>query len=153
MPAPAPAPLSASPVNAHPLSSALFRVEIDGVAAAAFSEVLGIGAEIQTVDIRNGIDPAAIRIDPGERRFENVVLRRGLTNDTSLWDWMRQGIGGEVQRRNISIVLLDDSLNPVTRWNVLRSWPCRYELSPLNAAGIGPVIESLEVCHEGLERA
>lgn len=153
MPAPAAAPLAAPPPNSHPVSSALFRVEIDGLATAAFSEVLGIGAEIQTVDIRNGIDPAAIRIDPGERRFENVVLRRGLTNDSSLWDWMRQGIMGDVQRRHISIVMLDESQNPVTRWKLLRSWPCRYELSPLNAGSPGPVIESLEICHEGLERS
>lgn len=149
MPAPAPAPV---PAPVEPLSSSFFAVEIAGIGAVAFSEVSGLEAGIQTVDIRNGNDPG-FRLDPGERRYSNVMLRRGMTTDTSLWDWMKQGITGDVQRRPVSIILLDQNRNPVVRWNLARAWPCSYEMSPLNADRTGMAIESLELCFEDLERA
>ncbi len=146
MPATAPAPIAS-----QTLSAAHFLVEIDGIATIAFTEVSGLEAAIQTVDIRNGSDPG-FRIDPGERRYSNVMLRRGMTADTALWNWMKQGIAADVQRRSVSIILLDENRQPVVRWNLSHAWPCSYSMSPLNANGNDLAIESLEICFENLDR-
>src|SRR5215472_2918508 len=96
------------PPRTDPFPSMNFRVEIEGIAASDFLTVSGIEAAVNVVDYRNGGDKlSSPRKLPGEAGFTNLILRRGLTADLSLWDWMRQTLEGQVSRRNISIVLLD----------------------------------------------
>jgi phage tail-like protein len=51
----------------------------------------------------------------------------------------------------MTITLLDDQRQPVVRWAVREAWPCKYAGPALNAKGNDVAIESLEICHEGLE--
>ena len=49
---------------------------------------------------------------PGLTRFGNIVLRYGVTQDTDLWNWRKSIVEGDIDRRNGSIVLLDDNRTP-----------------------------------------
>jgi phage tail-like protein len=127
-----------------------FLVEIDGVTASAFNEVTGLEAAIEVVDYRSGNTPeSAVRKLPGLHKFTNITLKRGFTNDLSLWNWFNSVLNGNVVRASMSIVLLDQNENPVLRWNVHEAWPCRWE-GPVMAGGSNDIaIETLEICHEG----
>jgi phage tail-like protein len=128
-----------------------FRVEIEGIAASDFLTVCGIEAAVNVVDYRNGGDKlSSPRKLPGEASFTNLILRRGLTADLSLWDWMRQTLEGQVSRRNVSIVLLDDAREAVLRFNVVNAWPVKWTGPALNAESSDVAIETLEITHEGL---
>ncbi|HET7856161.1 MAG TPA: phage tail protein [Gaiellaceae bacterium] len=130
-----------------------FRVEIDGIGIAAFSEVSGLESETAVIEYRAGGDPNTVRKLPGVTKYRNIVLRRGITQDHELWNWRKTVVDGNVDRRNGSIILLDDERNDVARWNFEEGWPCRWEASALNAGSNEVVIETLEIAHEGLERA
>lgn len=128
-----------------------FLVEIDGVTTAAFSEVSGIDVSTDPIDYREGnATENAVRKLPGLNKFANITLKRGMTKDLSLWNWMQNTLTGTVQRTSVSIVLLDEDRNPVWRWNLANAWPCKWAGPDLNAQSNDVAIETLEICYEGL---
>ena len=56
-----------------PLRGLRFRVEIDGIAAAAFSEVEIGETATDVIDYREGTDPMHVRKLPGLTRFGNIA--------------------------------------------------------------------------------
>jgi phage tail-like protein len=128
-----------------------FRVEIDGISAAAFSEVSGIEAEVAVVDYRPGNDKSpGPRKLPGEAHFSNIVLKRGMTSDLSLWNWMQETLDGKVERKTMSIVLFNDAGAEVLRFNFRDAWPVKWTGPTLNGGASDIAIENLEIAHEGL---
>lgn len=140
-------------VRNDPFSAFSFMVEIDGVLNAGFSEVTGLGIEITPIEYREGADPTTVRKLPGLRKYSNIVLKRGFTADRSLWTWMQTVLNGQIARTNMSIILLDAAKNAVLQWNVVQAWPCKYEGPVLSAESNEVAIESVEICHEGIELA
>ena len=53
----------------------------------------------------------------------------------------------------MTIVLLNEARQPVLRWNVREAWPCKYEGPALNAKSNDVALETIEICHEGIELA
>jgi phage tail-like protein len=134
-----------------------FLLEIAGVVdpgapSAQFAEISGLSAEIAVIEYRTGGDRVdAVRKLPGLTKYRNIVLKRGVSGDPRLWQWVQQAIQGTVQRLNGSIVMLDEVRNPVLRFSFRRGWPCRYDGPSFAAKGNEVAIETLEICHEGLE--
>ena len=136
----------------NPYANFNFVVEIDGVEVGAFSEVDLPEAAIETIEYRDGTDPSSgARKLPGRVKYTNVVLKRGLSGRTDLWDWFKAARDGTLQRRNVAIVLLDEARKPVQRWLLRDAWPVRYAFSRLEGRGNEVVIETLELAYEGLE--
>jgi phage tail-like protein len=141
-----------SPINPYPFLSGNFLVEIQGIAASSFSEVSGLEAEIEVVDYRAGdARQNAVRKLSGLNKFSNITLKRGLTADLSLWNWMNSALQGNVQRAAVAITLLDQMDNPQLRWTLTEAWPCKWSGPLLSAESSEVAIETLEICHEGLE--
>lgn len=130
-----------------------FRLEIDGVVKAGFSEVSGLTTETSVIEYREGNERATPRKIPGLTKYSNLVLKRGVTSDKSLWNWRKAVIDGKVQRASGSVVLLDGSQQEVVRWNFREGWPCKWEGPALDAKSNDVAIETLEIAHEGLELA
>ena len=130
-----------------------FVLEIDGVVTAAFEEVSGLASETAVIEYREGSDLATVRKLPGLTRYANLVLKRGITKDRSLWNWRKAVIDGTPQRASGSIVLLDESRKEVARWNFRQGWPCKWTGPTLNAQANEVAIETLEIAHEGLDLA
>jgi phage tail-like protein len=140
------------PARPDPYKVFRFRVEIDGLTAASFSEVSGLDSETAVVEYRTGTDPNFARKLPGLTKYPNIVLKRGITQDAELWKWRQQIVEGNIERRNGIIVLLDDSGQDQVRWSFRNGWPCKLQGPNLNAHGSDVAIETLEIAHEGLER-
>ena len=136
-----------------PFAAFNFLVDIQGVTKAGFSEVSGLAAEVTPIEYREGGENSlTVRKLPGLVKYPNIVLKRGYTTDLSLWNWFKTVLDGKALRTVVSITLLDDQRRPVARWVAREAWPCKYEGPDLNAKGNGVAIETLEICHEGLER-
>jgi phage tail-like protein len=134
-----------------PFPARNFKVEIEGISVTAFSEVSGIEAEVPVVDNRPGSDKApGPRKLPGEAHFTNIVLKRGMTDDHSLWDWMQKTLDGKIERKNVSIVLLNEAGEEALRFNCLNAWPTKWTGPTLNSTANEVAIETLEIAHEGL---
>ncbi len=143
-----------APAQRHdPYKAFNFRVEIDGIARAAFSEVSGLDSETAVIEYRVGGEPNTVRKLPGLTKYANIVLRRGITQDAELWNWRLTVVQGNVDRRNGSIILLDDDGTEVVRWNFFHGWIAKWEGPALSSKGNEVAIETVEIAHEGLELA
>ncbi|BCS34039.1 phage tail protein [Luteitalea sp. TBR-22] len=134
-----------------PYANFKFLVEIDGATPAGFTEVSGLAAEIEPFDYREGGDRAHARKLPGLRKFGDVTLKRGFTADRDMWQWFRTGLDGQVQRRTVRIVLLDEDRNPVGAWTLRQAWITRWEGPHLSTIDGAVAIETIVLAHEGLE--
>ena len=129
-----------------------FRVEIDGLPETGFSEVVVPETRIEVVEYREGGDhTSGTRKLPGRAKVGNVVLRRGIDQDLSLWNWFRAVRDGDLDRRNVMIVLLDAARTDVRRWAMEQAWPTAYSFGPLEGRGNEVVIGTLELACERLE--
>lgn len=134
-----------------PYRSYNFRVEFDGLELGNFSEVTGLSAEGEAVDYRGGADVLqSVRKLPGLRSYTNITLKRGVTQNDELFTWYRNIANGEPDRRNGSIVLLNESREDVVRWNVENAFVNKIDFPSLNATGNEVAIESVELVHERL---
>jgi phage tail-like protein len=130
-----------------------FLVEIDNVPAAGFSKCSGLSTETDVIEYREGSDLKSVRKIPGVNRYSAITLERGITTDKSLWQWRKNVMDGNLDRRNGSIVLLDEARNEVARWNFTNGWPSRWDGPSFNAKSSEIAIETLEIVHEGLDWA
>jgi phage tail-like protein len=130
-----------------------FLVEIDGTTQAGFTEVVFPISTASVIEYREGGEPSGVRKLPGRVEFSNVILKSGVTDSREMYLWWNTVLNGNVSRRNMSIVLLDEARKPVKRWNIRNAWPAKYQPSDLNAKGNEVVIETLEIANEGIELA
>jgi len=126
-----------------------FRVEIDNSTVAGFRECSGLALNTDPVDYREGTDvPLSVRKLTGLRKFTNITLKRGYTDNTELWKWYKNVLNGVTDRRNGSIVLQDEEHKDVLRWNFENGWIAKWEGPTMNATSNDVAIESIEIVHE-----
>jgi phage tail-like protein len=137
-----------------PLRNFRFRLEIDGIQIAGFSEVTIGATTTEAVDYREGTDPPHVRKLSGLTRFANVSLKRGITDSLELFQWHQQIVTGQLRsnRRNIAVVVASEAGDDEARFVVSEAWPVKYEPSQLDAKGNDVFIELLELANEGIER-
>lgn len=135
-----------------PLSNQVFLIDIDNTIRAGFSECSGLNAETTPIEYREGNEDITTRKLPSLIKYGNITLKRGLTIDLELSDWFDTVKAGNIERKNISIVLRDEQQNDSVRWNLSAAWPCKYVGPDLKADANEIAIESLEICHEGLTK-
>jgi len=127
-----------------------FTIQIDGINRAAFHECSGFNSTIDVIEHREGGKPATKL--PGQVKYGNVTLKRGITDDNQLYTWHERAAAGKVERRNGSIVLRDRLGNQTARWNFYDAWPTKWEGPALSSEGTDVAIETLELVVERLER-
>jgi phage tail-like protein len=135
-----------------PLRNFRFRVEIDGIQQAGFSEVSGFDVTVDPIDYREGTDPTHVRKLTGLTKYGNITLKWGVTDSMLLHDWHRQIVDGDIQRKNIAIVVVDETGADKARWEIVEAWPTKYDPTDLNAKGNDVSIETLEIVNEGVVR-
>lgn len=131
-----------------------FKLDIAGVTEGHFTECSGLGVKIEPIRYREAGNNQIVRHIPGPVEYACVTLRYGLTNSRELWEWLMQTVAGAVERKNLSIILLDSTdAVEVMRWNLTDAWPSEWQGAPLNALGKEIAIESLTLVFDSLERA
>jgi phage tail-like protein len=137
-----------------PLRNFRFRLEIDGIQAAGFSEVQIGATTTDVIDYREGTDPAHVRKLSGLTKYGSITLKQGMTKSLELYQWHRQIVAGQLasNRKQVSIVVQDESGADQARFVVSEAWPIKYATNELNAKGNDVLIELLELANEGIER-
>jgi phage tail-like protein len=139
-----------------PISAHQFALEIQGITEATFREASGFGSEHQIIEQKEQTAKGTtiIRKIPGTLKWQNITLKRGMTSNDELWKWRQQVIDGKIEAARLdgSIVGYDEDGQERIRYNFRRGWPSKWESTAMNAGGNEPVIETIEIAHEGLER-
>lgn len=139
--------------NPDPYRGYRFRIELDGVERGGFQECSGLDFSQDPIEYREGPDPLYPRKLPGLTKYSNITLKWGITKDEELWDWREQALKGTIQRKNGSIILVDDEGNDKTRWDFTAAWPAKWTGPTFNATANEVAVETLEIAHEVLKKA
>lgn len=137
--------------NKYPLPKFHFRVEWGG-SNIGFSEVSGLNIENKIIEYRDGISPEYSKIKmPGMREFSNITLKRGVfKGDNEFYKWLNTIALNNVDRRDLTISLLNEKHEPVVVWKVNNAFPVKIQSTDLKADGSEAAIEQLDLAHEGL---
>ncbi len=132
-------------------------LEIDGITEGIFREVTGLDSETEVIEHRvtgKGGNIVVHKV-PGALKWSNIVLRRGVTDDTRLHEWRDKIEQGQVEanRKNGSVALYAPDGTEVCRYNFKNAWPCKFKGPALDASKNEMALEEIELTHEGIVRA
>jgi phage tail-like protein len=125
----------------------------EGTVVGGFSDVSGLGTEVQYAEYRNGNERFnTVRKVAGTTTVEDVTLKRGVVGSTDLFDWVKAVRDGANDTRTVVVTLLDEARNAVATWTLRKAQPKKWTGPTLAAKGGGEVaMEELSFCHEGIE--
>ena len=140
-----------------PLRNFRYRLEIDSITQAGFSEVMIAETTIDAVDYREGNEAPHVRKLSGLTKYGNITLKWGLTTGGSsldLFRWHADVSAGQIKekRKKVVVVVQDEAGVDAARFVITDAWPVKYDPSDLNAKGNEVMIELLELANEGIER-
>ena len=112
-----------------PLVGFHFAVDIQGTVKGYFTSCSGLGSENEVIEhkvVNEKGQEVVIKI-PGRLKWDNIELERGITSNMDIWTWRKKVEAGDVEgaRQNGSIVMYDQHLKEVARWNFERAWPAK----------------------------
>ncbi|MGY1701259.1 phage tail protein [Geodermatophilus sp. SYSU D00766] len=128
-----------------------FVVEIDGTEAGGFRAVSGVERQTQVEPYREGGVNDFEHQLVAKTTYPPLVLQRGLVG-ACLWDWHQEVIAGRVQRRTVSILLLDEAGQEAWRWICVGAYPVKWTGAELDALSDSVATESVELAHHGITR-
>ena len=135
----------------YPLPKFHFSVDWGGT-TIGFSEVSGLDVETEVIEYRDGASPdySSIKM-PGRQKYGNITLKRGTFKaDNEFYEWWNTVALNTIERRDVTISLLNEAHEPVVVWKVKEAWPVKVQSTDLKSDGNEVAIESMELAHEGL---
>jgi phage tail-like protein len=141
-------------VATDPYRAYNFKLEIQGVTEGHFTECTNLGIKVEAIKYREGGTSQLVRRLPGPVEYGDITLRYGLTSSTEIWRWFMTGVKGKVERKNVSIVMLDaDGVTEAFRWDLVSAWPSAWRGAPLDAMAREAAIEEVTLVFETLDRS
>jgi len=128
-----------------------FRVEVDNVIQAGFSECSGLQVETEVEEVREGGSNEFVHKLPRGNKHVNLTLKHGLTDSDVLWNWHKDVVSGKGQRKMVHVVLLDHTGAERWRWSFRDAYPVKWTGPELKADGSAVAIETLELGHHGFD--
>lgn len=139
----------------NPLLNFRYRVEIEGLVVAGFSEVAGLSSEIETEEYKEG-GAGFVHKLPGGVKQSNIVLKRGLGISTELMEWYQSVVDALAYMKPIPkspalyISIVDSTGEEKVRFRVKSAYPVKWSGPDLKGTGTDVAIETLELVHEGM---
>mgnify|MGYP003562130423 CR=1 FL=1 len=135
----------------YPLPKFHYVVQWGG-SRVGFTEVTGLTVENEMIEYREGNSPEYSKIKmPGMQKFGNITLKRGtFQSDNEFFKWWNTKSLGKIERRDVTISLLNENHEPVMVWKVKNSWPVKVQSADLKSDANEVAIETMELAHEGL---
>lgn len=139
-----------------PLVGFHFSVDIQGVVKGYFTEVSGLGSETELIEqkVVNEKGKDIVLKVPGRLKWENIVLKRGITSSMDIWTWRKKIEDGDVDsnRHDGSITMYNQNLDPVAIWNFYKAWPSKVTGPQPKADSNQIGVEEMTLVHEYIVR-
>jgi phage tail-like protein len=150
----------ANPANEttiYPFTSFNFSVEIrvegvsEQVCNASFSECDGLEMTTEVKTIREGGNNGSQVRLTGPMAFGQLTLKRGLTANFDLWDWVGALLLNPSLRADADVVLLAaDGQTKRATFRLTRCLPVKLKAPALNAKDGAVAVEELQLAYETL---
>ncbi|MTJ08133.1 MULTISPECIES: phage tail protein [unclassified Anabaena] len=128
-----------------------FYVEIDSTIRAAFSECSGLGVTIDKEAYLEGGVNDQQHILLKQAKFNDVSLKRGITDDIDFWEWISKVLSGKPKRYDVNIILFNQAGDRMQTWTLISAVPVGWKSPSLQASANSVAIEELNLAYEGLK--
>jgi phage tail-like protein len=138
-----------------PLVGFHFSLDVSGL-TGYFSEVSGLGSETELIESKGVTEKGkdvVVKV-PGRLKWENIVLKRGITSNMDIWKWRKAVEDGKVDdnRKSGSVIMYDQSLKKVAQWDFVGAWPSKVTGPQPKADSNQIGIEEMTLVHEYITR-
>ncbi|MEL6256758.1 MAG: phage tail protein [Bacteroidota bacterium] len=135
----------------YPMAGSHFQVDWGGT-SISFATVSGLRITHEIVEYRGGADPEYSNMKmPIATKYSDITLKRGICQgDNEFFHWMNTVALNTIERRDITISLLNESHEPVVVWKVKSAFPKEVAYGDLDAMNATFAIEELLITHEGM---
>ena len=142
--------------ESDPLVGFNFGLELQGTIAGYFTECSGIGSEHEIIEhkVVTPTGQEVVQKIPGRLKWQDVTLKRGITDSMEIWDWraiVEQGKMAD-SRKSCSIIMFDRNYEEVARWNFENAWPSKVTGPSVKADSNEIGVEEVTLVHEGMWR-
>nr|CEL20676.1 hypothetical protein [Kibdelosporangium sp. MJ126-NF4]CTQ89589.1 hypothetical protein [Kibdelosporangium sp. MJ126-NF4] len=141
-----------------PPFSGQFVFTVDGLTIGTFLEVSGLSVQIDTEELVEGGQNQFTHKLPKQMKWPNLVLKRGITEADTLFEWFSkcsgdglESAGNKIERRHGSVQLKNSTGEVVRRWDFTDAFPVKWSGPKLAATSKDLATEELEVCHCGFK--
>ena len=136
--------------------SATFLIEVDGKEIGRFTEVSGLQAEIDVETVEEGGENGFVHKLPGRMKWPNLVLKRGLTQNDTLFSWLNKasgsgfnGEGNKLERSTAAVTLVSQTGKRLRAWELEGAFPVKWSGPSFAVSSSDMAIEELEIAHHG----
>jgi phage tail-like protein len=141
----------------YPFSAFNFAVEIkvpgvsDEVCSAAFAECDGMEMSMDVKTIREGGNNGKQVRLAGPLGFGQLTLKRGMTANFDLWNWMKATLADSSLRADAEVVIFaPDGQTQRASFLLSRCIPIKLKAPALNAKDGMVAVEELQLAYESL---
>lgn len=139
-----------------PLVGFQYMIDVQPAIKGYFTECGGLGSESEVIEhkIVNDAGNEETRKFPGRLKWGDIKLKRGITDSMDMWKWRKEVEDGTMEsaRKNGSIIMLNQKLQPIAQWDFKFGWPSKISGPDLKADSNAYGVEELTIVHEGIER-
>ena len=135
----------------YPLPKFHFQVEWGGT-RIGFTEITGLDAETEIIEYRDGSMLEYTKLkQPGMQKYSNITMKRGVfKSDNDYWNWWNTVALNTIERRDLTVSLLNETHEPVMVWKVKNAWPTKIQSTDLKSDANEGAVDTIELAHEGL---
>jgi phage tail-like protein len=121
------------------------------VGVGRFGDVTGLSGELEVLPHSEGGQNDYVHQLPVKHSWSRLILKRGLIQGFSLWDWYRAGLNGTLgARRDGAIILLDPDGLPAVSWTFRAGLAAKWVGPDMSARDGSIAVESVEIAHQGI---
>ena len=133
-----------------PPHAARFVFEVGSRKIGTFMEVAGLTVEVEVETYAEGGMNDYEHKLPGRLKYQNIVLKRGLTDEEALADWFTEAArGGFREGVDGRIAMLDGMGTIVRSWSFAGAFPVKWSGPQFAASSTDVAMEELEFAHTG----
>jgi phage tail-like protein len=121
-----------------------FQVALPGVSVlnTEFVSVSGVVSTSEEIEFMHGTDPY-VRKTAGRVTYEPITLVRVYKGVDDFYAWRLAVENGNVERRDVTITLMNSAFQPVRAMTLEGAWPSKWEMPDLDALSSGPPQERI----------
>jgi len=134
-----------------------FALEVQGIEEATFREATGFESSHDVIEHRETGKGGKqfINKQPGNLKWADIVLKRGVTGSLDLYSWRQKVVDGNLDeaRKSGSVIFYNAKNEAIARFDFVRGWPSKWKGPDVNTTNNAVAIEEITIAHEGLIRS
>ncbi|HEY4333611.1 MAG TPA: phage tail protein [Ilumatobacteraceae bacterium] len=138
------------------MQQGFFAIAIDGQDEGYFTEVSGIGIDIDVSEqaqiMKDGNTKVTVKV-PASAKYTEITLKRGFTTSAKFQSWFDEVVNAKsaTPYKTASITVYNRVGEKTATFNFDKVWPSKLSISDLSASSGELIVEEVTLQHDELE--